>query len=509
MDEIDLTYAHNRAQRRAAARKARRATGAALTAGSAALAATAGLIATAAPAGAATFTVSNLDDAGAGSLRQAVLDANAAGGPDDIAFAEGLTGTITLESQIDVNDELTINGPGADVITISGGGDSRIFDVTAPFAVSSLTFADAGPDTIGCRSDSGGVIRQVDNPLEVTGSVFTGNSGGYGATIYIMDPGSSATISGSTFVGNVSNSGCDGPAVYSNYGGDVSITTSTFQGNTATDDEAGAVWLCPAAGVTNTITSSTFTDNHATGFNGGAILVYQCGEDNVTGGSHLLVANSTITGNTATNRGGGIMFYSEVPDASLTVLQSTITDNTAGFYGGGIGVYGEGEFPVTITGTILTGNEVTDTEPRELGTADADQPGGPDGIGAAGVGALAPGPSDLFSEIADLPTGDNNIVGTLEGATTLTGTGNQLGVDDPLLGPLADNGGPTQTRALLEGSPALNAGPDPVPDFPGNEFDQRGPDFLRVVFGRVDVGAYEVQAPPGPEPIVLVPTFTG
>jgi hypothetical protein len=46
-----------------------------------------------------------------------------------------------------------------------------------------------------------------------------------------------------------------------------------------------------------------------------------------------------------------------------------------------------------------------------------------------------------------------------------------------------------------------------VPDFPGNEFDQRGPDFLRVVFGRVDVGAYEVQAPV--EPIVLQPTFTG
>jgi hypothetical protein len=503
MNEIhDLTHTHNRAQRRAAARKARRATGAALTAGSAALAATAGLIATAAPAGAATFVVDNLDDSGGGSLRQAVLDANAAGGADDIAFAEGLTGTITLESQIDVTDELTINGPGASVITVSGGGDSRIFESTAPFTVRGLTLADAGPDSDDCRDDSGGAIRQLDFSLEVASSVFSGNSGGYGASVYMYDD-VTANISGSTFVGNVSNDGCDGPAVYSNEAGDVTITTSTFEGNTATGDEAGAVWLCPAAGATNTITNSTFTDNHATDGNGGAILVYQCGESDGVGGSHLLVANSTITGNTATATGGGIAFYSEATDATLTILQSTITDNTAGLYGGGVAVYGEAAFAVTITGSIITDNENTGEFEPSAATAEDN---GPDNVGVSEVGALAAGPSDLFSEIPDLPSGDNNIIGALEGATELSGNENQFGVD-PLLGPLADNGGPTQTRALLDSSPALNAGPDPVPDFPGNEFDQRSTGFLRVVFGRVDVGAYEVQAPV--EPIVLQPTFTG
>ncbi len=77
--------------------------------------------------------------------------------------------------------------------------------------------------------------------------------------------------------------------------------------------------------------------------------------------------------------------------------------------------------------------------------------------------------------------------------------GTQSGVTDPGLAPLAANGGPTLTHALLDGSPALNAGPVPVPSFPGNEFDQRGPGYARVAFGVVDVGAFEAQED---EPVV-------
>ena len=64
--------------------------------------------------------------------------------------------------------------------------------------------------------------------------------------------------------------------------------------------------------------------------------------------------------------------------------------------------------------------------------------------------------------------------------------------------------------ALKPGSPAIDKGPDPVADFPGNEFDQRGAGFARVVNGKVDVGAFEVQPPPTPAPEVIVtPKFTG
>ena len=92
-----------------------------------------------------TFTVLNLDDSGTGSLRQAVLDADASAGPNDIVFAHRLHGTITLTSgELDLTGDLTIHGPGADRISISGNHASRIFDISAGAAVSisGLTLTD-------------------------------------------------------------------------------------------------------------------------------------------------------------------------------------------------------------------------------------------------------------------------------------------------------------------------------------------------------------------------------
>jgi hypothetical protein len=104
-------------------------------------------------------------------------------------------------------------------------------------------------------------------------------------------------------------------------------------------------------------------------------------------------------------------------------------------------------------------------------------------------------------------TSDHSIIGEVDPAVTVAaGVGNKVGVADPMLGPLADNGGPTMTHALLAGSPAIDAGPNPVPTFVGNEFDQRGVGFARIAFGVADAGAFELQAPTD-EPIV--PSFTG
>jgi hypothetical protein len=100
---------------------------------------------------------------------------------------------------------------------------------------------------------------------------------------------------------------------------------------------------------------------------------------------------------------------------------------------------------------------------------------------------------------------------TLSAGLAVTDAGGNLTGVDPMLGPLQNNGGATATHALLAGSPAKDAGPDPVPDFAGNEFDQRGAGFARVVDGRSDIGAFEVQPPEGPaaEPVVITPKFTG
>jgi hypothetical protein len=98
----------------------------------------------------------------------------------------------------------------------------------------------------------------------------------------------------------------------------------------------------------------------------------------------------------------------------------------------------------------------------------------------------------VSNDLAGDFTADWNLIGD-PGTATLTETvpGSNLIGQDPLLGPLQNNGGPTATHALLPGSPALDRG-DPL-FAPPPEFDQRGPGFARVFGGRVDIGAFEAQ----------------
>ena len=78
-----------------------------------------------------------------------------------------------------------------------------------------------------------------------------------------------------------------------------------------------------------------------------------------------------------------------------------------------------------------------------------------------------------------------------------------------MLGALANNGGSTKTMALLTGSPAIDAGPNPVAEFTGNQFDQRGPGYARIVGGLVDIGAFEIQSSSEPATDPVAPSFTG
>src|SRR5262249_28188217 len=78
-----------------------------------------------------TFTVLNLAGGGDGSLRQAVLDANALPGADEVRFADGLQGTIALGGvQLSITDHLTIEGPGAERVAVSGTDASRVFEIS-------------------------------------------------------------------------------------------------------------------------------------------------------------------------------------------------------------------------------------------------------------------------------------------------------------------------------------------------------------------------------------------
>jgi hypothetical protein len=152
--------------------------------------------------------------------------------------------------------------------------------------------------------------------------------------------------------------------------------------------------------------------------------------------------------------------------ANPTTLTSvTVTANRATSYGGGLYVFLGS--PV-LHNTLIAGNFRGAT-----GTTRADV-----------YGSLNPG-------------GDYNLIGDGSGMTGLSNgvNGNQVGSAshpiDPLLGPLQDNGGPTQTVALLPGSPAIDAGNNAY----ATAWDQRGPGYPRIVNGIIDIGAFEVQAP--------------
>src|SRR5678816_4236852 len=135
------------------------------------------------PALADTFAVSNTQDSGTGSLREAVLGANSRPGPDDITFA-GVTGVITLTTSLPaITDEITIIGPGAANLTVSGGGAIQIVKIAAgkSVSISGCTFA-SGKAT---NYANGGAIENHGS-LTVSACVFSNSqtTGGWGGAIF-------------------------------------------------------------------------------------------------------------------------------------------------------------------------------------------------------------------------------------------------------------------------------------------------------------------------------------
>jgi predicted outer membrane repeat protein len=181
------------------------------------------------PVRAASFTVTNLDNNGPGSLRQAILDANISPGDDVIDFS--VSGTITLTSgqlSITGSDSLTINGGGN--ITISGNNAGRVFNIpgNTPVTLNDLTITDGNA---GAGEDGGGIYSE--GALTISDSTISGNSaGGDGGGIFSQGP---LTLSGSTLSGN---SAVDGGGLYS-FAALMTITGSTISGNTAGDEGGG------------------------------------------------------------------------------------------------------------------------------------------------------------------------------------------------------------------------------------------------------------------------------
>ena len=179
------------------------------------------------------------------------------------------------------------------------------------------------------------------------------------------------------------------------------------------------------------ITNSTINQNHSNSFGGGIL----------DSGETLTITNSTVSGNSAV-KGGGIYASNSTPTASLTITDSTIAGNSATT---GVGGIDGADLITTLSGTIV-----------------ANDTGG-----------------DLNSSLTFL--GTYNLIG--DGSGGLGGPTNILN-KNPLLAPLGNYGGPTQTMAMLPGSPAIDAGHD----F-GVAFDQRG--ISRPQGAGDDIGAFE------------------
>jgi hypothetical protein len=380
------------------------------------------------------YVVTTLDDDGTGSLREAITLANADEGADTITFS--VTGTITLLSQLPaIDDTLTISGPGAANLTISGNNAHQVFVVNAG---KSLTLEGV---TIANGNAGGGDGGGIDNSgtLTVTNSTFAGNSAGghplsgwHASNGGGIDNSGTLTVTNSTFAGN---SASNGGGIHNS--GTLTVTNSTFAGNSATYDGGGI----DNSG-TLTVTNSTFSGNSAS--YGGGIANFGWANPSTT------VTNSTFSGNSATY-GGGIANFGWA-NPSTTVTNSTFSGNSASL-GGSISSWGAPTVTLTVTNTIL-----------------ANSTGG-----------------DCYAET--IASNVNNLIG--DESCNAVASGNVTGFlsGDPLLGPLADNGGPTHTMALLPDSPAINAGTNT--DCPAT--DQRGITRLKTEADRCDIGAFEYQ----------------
>jgi hypothetical protein len=431
------------------------------------------LYAVALPVHAATITVTNTNDSGPGSLRQALAVAHDG---DRITFA--VSGTITLTSgALGVVKSVTISGPGADQLSIVGMQFQSVFFAGVKAAtISGLTIRDGavgidngGTLTVRNCVISGNSLGGIGNGSSLTVvnsnvsdnhigiSNITGEFGVVGATIL------STTVSGNSAGGVVASPHFFGGRAY------ITIIDCTISGNFRTMGGGGIF----ATNTSLSVANSTISGN-STGSSGGGISV--SGSGLVPGSS---IVNSTISGNSAKTSGGGI----GGGGGDLSIVNSTVSGNSAGMSGGGI--YNNSSLDVTLS--TITGNS-------------APSGGGIYNVGSVEVSntILNAGASgeNIFNDGGTVTSFGYNLSSD-DGGGYLNAPGDQINTD-PLLGPLQDNGGPTLTHALLPGSPAINAGDPNFASPPA--YDQRGPLFRRVFNHRIDVGSFEAQPTPPPFP---------
>lgn len=384
----------------------------------------------------ATVVCDGQDD---GTVRKAFTCAQSG---DTIDLTQLQCSKITLSAPLITNAaSLTLAGPGQDKLTIDGDGQSRIF----------------------AQYGSGPYDALYINHLTIANGYFNNSSilGGGGciySTAYVLLNFSTVTSCYET-----AQVFATGGAIYARGVGlyRSTVTGSRAQGNDYVGAFGGGIYASIVELDQSTVSGNTALSTIALGYGGGVVA------------GTLYANRSTISGNAADNMGGAVASKLYLTDSTVSgnqtpfhgviggvyarniarVISSTIANNNSGDgFAAGLFVPFPSVATVSLQSTIIAGNKANGAE-LDAGT---------------NYGGTIPGHNNLI--MAHSP-------GTTVPADTLT--------DDPLLGLLRDNGGPTRTHALRPGSPAIDHGANPG----GFAFDQRG--RPRVLGGRVDIGAFE------------------
>ena len=379
---------------------------------------------------AATITVTNTNDSGAGSLRQAIADAHDG---DTIDF--GVTGTITLTTgELLVNKNVTLNGPGSDHLIVDGNHASRVFHVSGGVTATIAGLA----ITNGSASDWGGGIYNDQSVLTVNNCRIVGNfAPGWGGGIFNDSFVSSATlrVTNSTLSGNSANS--TGGGIYSeglHGNAAMEIVNSTVSGNSA---HVGG-------GIYNSHSAST-------------------------------VSNCTLSGNSASYGGGGIFHVGINGSATLSVSNSTLSANSAPL-GAGIYSYGHSSTTLDVLNSTLSVNGIINVfATAQLGSTIFDASGISNDSGI--INSLG------YNLSSDDGGGFLTATGEQINATPMLGPLQDNG------GPTFSHALLTGSPAIDAGNPNF----DPNAFNPPMLYDQRGSGHDRVAHGRIDIGAFEVQ----------------
>ena len=301
----------------------------------------------------ATFTVSNTNDSGLGSLRQAIANANGLAGLDTIEFTNNLSGQeiILTSGELQITDDLTINGLGADLLAISGNNTSRVFLVDDGDNSNAIDVTLNGLTITEGTSNDGGGIRNLEN-LTVLNSEISDN-GGVG-----ISSGSDTNSSGSNLTIISSNISDNAGTGISHGFGNLTLLNSTISDNIGWGINSGHSSL--------EITRSTISGNASGGMGVGLInitLTESTIANNTGSGIDIFkgsfaIDNSTISGNTTTGSGGGINAGPRFVNGTITNSRITnnIADRDGDGNGNGGGLFGSGGAGIGISNTIIAGN---------------------------------------------------------------------------------------------------------------------------------------------------------